>query len=145
MNKITQQTGFTLIEMVTVIVILGLLAVVMIPRFMSPSNFDSRSSADTLISTLRQAQQLAMSKAPTANVTLTTDNTNKRIRITYTEGGAQTIDTAISSNITIQDRSISFTKNGEASTGGGTLDINITGTPTPRRVCIEASGYAHAC
>ena len=141
MDKFSNQAGFTLIEMVTVIVILGLLAVVVVPRFLSPSNFDSRATSDTLISSLRQAQQLAMTKAPNANVTVTTDNTNKRIRISYTEGGSQTIDVSIPSNINIQERTINFSKSGEA---GGSETVTI-GPSNPRTVCIEASGYAHAC
>jgi MSHA pilin protein MshC len=142
MEKINQQTGFTLIEMVTVIVILGLLAVVMIPRFLAPSNFDSRATSDTLISALRQAQQLAMTKAPAANVALTADNTNKRIRISYTEGGAQNIDVSIPNNITITTTTISFLKSGRANIGG---QISIAITPNARTVCVEPTGYAHAC
>ena len=140
MDGIKQQHGFTLIEMVTVIVILGLLAVVMIPRFLSPSNFESRSVSDTLISTLRQAQQLAMSKAPAANVSVTTDNTNKRIRISYNEGGVQTIDVSVPSNIEIGEDTVTFSKSGEAG-----AQHNIAITPNPRNVCVETSGYAHAC
>ncbi len=142
MDRVGKQTGFTLIEMVTVIVILGLLAVVMIPRFLAPSNFDSRATADTLISSLRQAQQLAMTKAPSANVSITTDNSNKRIRISYTEGGAQTIDVSISANITITATTIPFLKSGAANIGG---QQTITISPNARSVCVETSGYAHAC
>lgn len=142
MDGSKQQTGFTLIELVTVIVILGLLAVVMIPRFLAPSNFESRTTADTLISSLRQAQQLAMSKAPNANVTVTTDNSNKRIRISYNEGGLNTIDVSISPNITITNATIPYRKNGEANIGG---QQTILISPNPRNVCIEATGYAHAC
>jgi MSHA pilin protein MshC len=142
MDKYCKQAGFTLIEMVTVIVILGLLAVVMIPRFLSPSNFDSRTTADTLISSLRQAQQLAMSKATSANVTLTTDNSNKRIRISYSESGTQTIDVGISSNISITNASIPFLKSGAANIAS---QVSISITPNARNVCIEPTGYAHAC
>ena len=143
MDRVVTQKGFTLIEMVTVIVILGLLAVVMIPRFLSPSDFESRTTSDTLISALRQAQQLAMSKAPAANVSITTDNSNKRIRITYTEGGTQTIDVSIAANITITTTTIAFAKSGEANIAG---QQTITIGPTnPRSVCVETSGYAHVC
>ena len=147
MDKFSNQAGFTLIEMVTVIVILGLLAVVVIPRFISPSNFDLRATSDTLISSLRQAQQLAMTKAPNANVAVTTDNTNKRIRISYSEGGAQTIDVSISFNADIDDRTINFSKTGEAisAPGAAPWQIQINAGSNVRAVCIEASGYAHAC
>jgi len=143
MDRVGKQKGFTLIEMVTVIVILGLLAVVMIPRFLSSANFESRTTADTLLGAIRQAQQLAMSKAPNANVSITTDNTNKRIRIAYTESGIQTIDVSISSNITITGATVSFAKSGEANIGA--QQVITIGPSNPRNVCVETSGYAHAC
>jgi len=142
MRQVSKQSGFTLIEMVTVIVILGIMAVAILPRFLGPSNFDSRTASDILISSLRQAQQLAMSKAPSANVSVTTDNASKRIRISYTESGVQNIDINISSNITITSTSITFLKSGAANIGG---QQTITITPNPRSVCIETTGYAHAC
>ena len=82
-----------------------------------------------------------MTKAPTANVSVTTDNANKRIRISYNEGGAQTIDVNFPANIEILERTISFSKSGEA---GATETITI-GPSNPRSVCVETSGYAHAC
>ena len=142
MDKCHQQNGFTLIEMVTVITIVGVLAVVVIPRFLQPSNFESRSVSDQLISSARQAQQLAMSKASSANVTLSTNNGAKRIRIRYIESGNQTIDIAVPNNITISNSNIRFLKNGEANVGS---QVVISITPNPRNVCIETTGYAHAC
>jgi len=137
-----QQQGFTLTELITVIIILGFIAIAIIPRFVQPGNFESRTASDVLISSIRQAQQLAMSKATSANVTVTTDNAAKRIRISYNESGVQNIDVEISSNITITSTSISFRKSGEAVLGSQAI-INIT--PTARNVCIETTGYAHAC
>ena len=142
MNSCLRHNGFTLIELVTVITIVGVLAVVMIPRFLQPSNFESRTVSDQLISSARQAQQFAMSKAASANVTWSTNNTAKRIRIQYNESGTQTIDIAIPSNISITDSSILFLKSGAASISSQTL---VSINPNPRNVCIETTGYTHAC
>ena len=142
MQRLRKQNGFTLIEMITVIIILGIMAVAVIPRFLAPSNFESRATADTLISSLRQARQLAMSKATTANVSVTTDNSNKRIRISYTEGGVQTIDVSIPPNVSITTDTIPFLKGGTANIGG---QRTIAISPNPRNVCIETTGYSHAC
>jgi len=142
MDSRLRQNGFTLIEMVTVITIVGVLAVVVIPRFLQPSNFESRTVSDQLISSARQAQQLAMSKASSANVTWSTNNGAKRIRIRYTEGGNQTIDLSVPDNISISNSNIRFLKSGAANIGS---QVVIAVTPNPRNVCIETTGYAHGC
>lgn len=58
----TQQRGFTLIELVTVIVIMGILAVAAVPRFFDVSIFESRGFRDEVISTLRYAQKAAVAQ-----------------------------------------------------------------------------------
>lgn len=141
MNVSKTQHGFTLVELITVIVILGFISVAVIPRFLQSSSFEARSAQDQLISAARQAQQLAMSKAVGANVQLITDNSNHRIRISYTESGTQTIDTAIPSAVSISNQTLSFNKRGDLSSGSA-VDISVnSGAHTVR---IESSGYAHA-
>ena len=52
--------GFSLIELVTVIVLLGVLASIVLPRFSSRSGFSEYAVRDQLISSFRVAQQRAM-------------------------------------------------------------------------------------
>lgn len=54
--------GFTLVELVTIIVILGILAVVAVPRFFAKSSFDLQSSYDRSLSAIRYAQKLAIAE-----------------------------------------------------------------------------------
>ena len=136
----TAQSGFTLVELITVIVIMGFLAVTGLPRLLQPSSFQSRTVQDKLISAARTAQQLAMSKAVSANVQLIIDNSNHRIRISYTEGGTQTIDTDIPSAISITTATVSYNKHGDIVGGTTTISINSG----EHSVQIESSGYAHA-
>jgi len=142
MERSLQKNGFTLIEMVTVITIVGVIAIVVILRFLQPSSFESRAVSDQLISSARQAQQLAMTKATSANVTWSTNNGAKRIRIRYTESGNQTIDIDVPNNITISNSNIQFLKSGKANISAQEV---ISITPNPRNVCIETTGYAHDC
>ncbi len=56
------QRGFTLTELITVMVIVGILAAVVMPRFFERNVFDSRAFHDQVVSTLRYAQKAAIAQ-----------------------------------------------------------------------------------
>ncbi len=57
----TQSKGFSLIELVMVIIILGILAATAIPRFFSQSAYDERFFYEDVMAGLRYSHKLAMS------------------------------------------------------------------------------------
>ncbi|WP_459721841.1 prepilin-type N-terminal cleavage/methylation domain-containing protein [Sideroxyarcus sp. TK5] len=80
MKLLTNQRGFTLTELITVIVIVGIISVAALPRFFDQSGFESRGFRDQVVATLRHAQKVAIAQhrfvcvAFTANtITLTYD------------------------------------------------------------------------
>jgi MSHA pilin protein MshC len=75
------QCGFTLTELITVIVILGIISAVAIPRFFDRNVFESRGFYDQVISTLRYAQKAAIAQHRFVCVAVTTPQT-----ITLTQG-----------------------------------------------------------
>ncbi len=57
-----RETGFTIIELVAVMVIAGIIASIAAPRFIGVDAFDARGSYGTLVSALRYAQKTAIAQ-----------------------------------------------------------------------------------
>ena len=82
--------GFTVMELVTVIIIAGVLAVVAIPRF-TRSTFDDAQLYDETLAALHYAQRAAMAYQRTVCVTFSGGN---QLSLTYASGyGSSTCNT----------------------------------------------------
>jgi len=83
------QGGFTLVEMVAVLVILGILAAVFLPRLPAPSAFSDKAARDQVVSGLRYAQQQAMSRNRFVRVRTQTPATDQ-YRLEFCQGTPST-------------------------------------------------------
>jgi MSHA pilin protein MshC len=70
MNMQRRQTGFTLVELVTSIVIIGILAAAIGPKFIGNQTFSERGYADEVAAALRYAQAVAVASGCGVQVTL---------------------------------------------------------------------------
>lgn len=61
-HKRVGQAGFTFVELISVVLIVGVLAVAVIPRLADRSVFDTRGFRDQTVSMLRYAQKLAVAQ-----------------------------------------------------------------------------------
>ena len=59
-NFMKKQQGFTIVELVTVIVLIGILTVVIAPKFSGTDTYEAHAHRSQLISALRLTQQRAM-------------------------------------------------------------------------------------
>lgn len=81
-----QQRGFTLIELIMVIVILGILAAVALPRFYDLQRNERSAKVQAILGTVRAAMAIAHSAAQAGNATGATGSVvleGRRVGLTY--------------------------------------------------------------
>ena len=139
--------GFTLVELITVILILGIISVVVLPRFFDRSTFDSRGFHDQLISTIRYAQKAAIAKRRFVCVAITSANVSLTYGTTSAcTGGSLPIPpgkTSISvpGGVTVTAASFGFDALGSP-VPNTAQSISVGGVATP--ITVEAeTGYVH--
>jgi MSHA pilin protein MshC len=64
------QQGFTLTELITIMVILGILAAVAVPKFVGNNAFENRAAADQAKAVLRYAQKVAVASHSSVTVNI---------------------------------------------------------------------------
>jgi MSHA pilin protein MshC len=128
----TNARGFTLIELVLVIILIGVLAVTAAPRFFTASGYDQIAVQDQLIQLLRQAQ-------------LQTMNASAECQTVHFGSNQAWIPTNVStcSVITGSEQLALFDSWGRPAATSATA-FTITGESAVK-VCIESEGYIHAC
>ncbi len=149
MRKMHKQEGFTLIELITVMVIVGILAVSALPRFFERSTFESRGFYDQTLSVLRYAQKSAIAQHRFVCVAFTANS------ITLTYGADATCGSNLTSPLGVTPYVVAV-PNGSGITLSGYADFNfdalgraspgqnitVSGNAIP--IIVEAeTGYVH--
>lgn len=158
-SRLKNQQGFTLVELITVIVILGIISAVAVPRFFDRNTFQSRGFYDQVISTLRYAQKTAVAQRRFVCISFTS---NRSIKLTYDStppGAAHTaatcpgldltsptgqtpyIVTSPTADVTLSGYSdFNFDALGRASPS---QSITVSGYTTPPVAVVAETGYVH--
>ncbi|MDO9215080.1 MAG: type II secretion system protein [Methylococcales bacterium] len=146
LRKFKQSTGFTTIELVMVIVILGILSVTIAPTFFDNAVFQTRGFSDQLLATLRYAQKSAIAQHRLVCVDLTattvtlsiSGNTTCNLALNLPDRADNTLTAP--SGITINPATaFNFDALGRASSA---VTISISGIS--HAIIVEAeTGYVH--
>lgn len=132
---ISRQRGFTLVELITVMVIVGILAVSVLPRFFTVSEFEDRGSADQVKSMLRFAQKTAIAQHRAISVVISGGAATPNCTTTLV-GASLTCQ--VKSGITAGAGTYTFNALGQRTSGAGSITVGGTS------VIIEAeTGYVH--
>ncbi len=153
MVKQTTLSGFTLIELVVLMLIAGILSAYILPRLGQRSTFDERLFKDEIINVARYAQQLAMMRGRNSTVRFHLDNTAKNYGIDGRLGAGsfswishpntEIFPLAFPSSINVAPANIIISYDALGNIVGGAAQlITITGVGNST-ICIDASGFAH--
>ncbi len=140
----SKHKGFTLVELVMVVVILGIVSITAAPKFMDNSVFQSRGFTDQVLATLRYAQKSAIAQHQNVCVSLTTTSVTLTINATCSLPlylpDRQSNSLTAPTGITLSSTTMSLTFN---ALGQGTAaTITISGVTSP--IIVEAeTGYVH--
>jgi MSHA pilin protein MshC len=140
--------GFTLVELITIIIIVGILAVYAAPRFFASDGDDLTGADASLVSLLRVQQQRAMQNTSGAGAygVLIEEAAGEFYVRPVNAGAATPRDDAttlrISAPNTLQPTG-QFEFNGlgcVGECGAGTVQFTLSGAST-RQVCVNSQGY----
>lgn len=151
--------GFTLIELIMVMVIIGVLAIAAIPRFMDRQTFEARGFYDQTLSMLRYAQKVAI--AQRTNVFVNVNSASRTLCLTYVADSNCTNTTPLQIVVNPADQQrfsktaatgisiassvspFSFSALGKPNPDGA-VALSVTGDGVTRTITVEReTGYVH--
>lgn len=148
------QTGFTLVELIVTMIVAGILAAVVLPRWNGSSGFDERAFRDRVAAGLRYAQKSAIAARRTTCATFTATTVTFSIssfNVANCSAGAPLpgpdgVDLVVmatgSASLSAIPSDVVFDAAGRPTSGAGSM--SFSGLPADLNVTIESeTGYVH--
>jgi MSHA pilin protein MshC len=142
--------GFTLVELTVILVILGIIAVVAVPRFFDRRDFDTLKFYDRSLAAVRYAQKLAIAqRQPVYVVTTATAlslcfDPGCTSPVTDPSTGSGLVVSAPAGNSVTNSAapSFSFDPLGRSSVAGP-ITLTVNGSPARTFTVEQETGYVH--
>ncbi|MBF4435349.1 prepilin-type N-terminal cleavage/methylation domain-containing protein [Vibrio ordalii] len=163
-QSIGRTLGFTLIELIVIILLLGILSAYAASRYSGTSGFSSVTTQSEVLASLRLTQNRAMQRTDLCNRWLVSNNQAQQVSPSVSAGACTTslpstladssfVDAAandITLTLTNNDGShfLDFDSLGHAAqclTANCTVTLNNLQSGESRQVCINSEGYIYAC
>lgn len=139
--------GFTLIELIAVMVIVGVVSVAAVGKFMSPDLYALQAARDQTLLCLQGAQQLAMTQARSVRVLLSGTTLDVR-KDANNDGvfassesvvlGAVTYPISLNQGVSISTHTLNFNSLGEVAAS----TITLTQQSRTLNINLSATGFA---
>jgi len=144
-----RQTGFNLIELTVTILILGILAVVVLPRFFDRRDFDTLKLYDQCLAAVRYAQKVAIAQhadvfvlvGPTS-LAACFDGACATPVTDPSTGNALSIDAPTGVTLSASSANFSFDALGRTSEPGA-VTVTVAGSPSRSFTVEPETGYVH--
>ena len=129
LQVVADSRGFTLVELIMVVVLIGILAVSVVPKFVDTSAISLLGGAAMVEADIRYTQELAMSTHSPKTITFTTNDTFYTVN-------SQTMN--LPSRVSISSgATFTFNSLGEPTTGGGS-SIEIQAGSSTKTITVES-------
>ena len=126
---VADQRGFTIIELIMVVVLIGILAVSVVPKFTDTSAISLQGGAAMVAADIRYTQELAMSTHAPKTITFTTNDTFYTVV-------SQTMN--LPSRVSISSgATFTFNSLGEPTAGGGS-SVEITAGGSTKNITVDS-------
>jgi MSHA pilin protein MshC len=144
--------GFSLVELILVMVIAGILAAVAVPRLVGRNSFDTRGFADQLAATVRFAQKLAIAQRREVFVQLTASEATLCYLATMPcpaasrapgPGGEKPYTISAPTGVSITPVMVLRFRTGGIPDIAAQLDIQVNGAGTHHVFVEQETGYVH--
>ncbi|WP_363321091.1 type II secretion system protein [Acidiferrobacter sp.] len=138
--------GYTLLELVAVLIVAGVLAAVLAPRFIDATGFTGQTTADKLLMAARYAETLAQNQGVTTSLVVGTGSfsvTQNSVAVANPTLQSASLVVPLPADVTITPQTtVSFARPGVPN---ATPIFTVVGPGSTVRVDVTASGYIYEC